>query len=370
MSVERKSQNIVVIGCGVVGAAIAYELSRIPHLTITVLDHAPPAQAATGAALGVLMGIISQKVKGRAWNLRQTSIRRYATLIPELEALTGQKIPWNPQGILRLCFAGEDLSRWETLIETRHAQGWRLERWNEAELNDACPYISPLRVSGAIYSPQDFQIDPTALTLALVAAARKNGVTFRFDAEVESLNGTPTCQQVQTQTESIAADWVVVSAGLGSTALTQAADQPVEILPVLGQALRLKTSQPTPQFHPVINGDDTHVVPLGQGEYWIGATVEFPDETGEVVAQEELLEQVLERAIALYPALADSTILQTWTGLRPRPHNRPAPIIEPMSGYSNVFLAIGHYRNGVLLSPATALIVKDAACEFFGIPVS
>ncbi|MCY7282629.1 MAG: FAD-dependent oxidoreductase, partial [Cyanobacteria bacterium CAN_BIN43] len=72
----------------------------------------------------------------------------------------------------------------------------------------------------------------------------------------------------------------------------------------------------------------------------------------------------------LYPALADGTILQTWIGLRPRPHNRPAPIIEPLSGYRKVFLATGHYRNGVLLSPATALIVRDAACEFFGIPVS
>jgi glycine oxidase len=71
--------RIVVIGCGVVGAAIAYELSRIPQFEITVLDQQPPAQAATGAALGVLMGIISQKTKGRAWHLRQTSIRRYAT---------------------------------------------------------------------------------------------------------------------------------------------------------------------------------------------------------------------------------------------------------------------------------------------------
>ncbi|MBW4517172.1 MAG: FAD-binding oxidoreductase [Timaviella obliquedivisa GSE-PSE-MK23-08B] len=361
------SRNIVVIGCGIVGAAIAYELSRIPNFAITVLDQSLPAQGATGDALGVLMGIISQKVKGRAWNLRQTSIRRYATLIPELEVVNGQKIPWNPQGILRLCFAGEDWFRWETLIETRHAQGWCLERWNEAELNAVCPYLNPLHLTGAIYSPQDLQIDPAALTLALVAAAQKNGVTFRFNTKVESLEGAPICRQVQTQIGSISADWIVVSSGLGSTALTHAAAQPLEILPVLGQALRLKISQSTPPFHPAINGNDIHIVPLGQGEYWIGATVEFPDPAGELVAEEGLLQKVLEGAIALYPALAHSTILQTWAGLRPRPHNRPAPIIEPMSGYGNVFLATGHYRNGVLLSPATALMVRDAACEFFGI---
>ncbi len=56
--------NVVIIGCGIIGAAIAYELSQVPGLTITVLDRQAPAQGSTGAALGVLMGAISQKIKG------------------------------------------------------------------------------------------------------------------------------------------------------------------------------------------------------------------------------------------------------------------------------------------------------------------
>jgi glycine oxidase len=362
------TQKIVVIGCGIVGATIAYELSRIPHFTVTVLDSVPPAQAATGAALGVLMGIISQKTKGRAWNLRQTSIRRYTTLIPELEALTGATIPWNPQGILRLCFEDEDWQKWDELIAVRQAQGWRLEHWDQDKVKVNAPYLNCSDVTGAIYSPQDLQVDPTALTIALVTAAQKNGVTFQFDAPVKSLAGLPTCDCVHTATREIPADWVVVAAGLGSTVLTQDATQPIEVRPVLGQALRLKINSPDPPFQPAVNGNDTHIVPLGNGEYWIGATVEFPDEAGAVEAEAGLLEQVLERAIALCPALASHTLLQTWTGLRPRPHNRPAPIIEPLSGYQNVFLATGHYRNGVLLAPATAAIVRDAAVAFFGVP--
>lgn len=89
--------HVVVIGCGVVGAAIAYELSQVPGLKITVLDKQPPAQGATGAALGVLMGVISHKIKGNAWQMREASIQRYETLIPELEALTQLKIPFNRQ---------------------------------------------------------------------------------------------------------------------------------------------------------------------------------------------------------------------------------------------------------------------------------
>jgi glycine/D-amino acid oxidase-like deaminating enzyme len=369
------SQKIVVIGCGIVGATIAYELSRIPHFSITVLDSSPPAQAATGAALGVLMGIISQKIKGRAWNLRDTSIRRYATLIPELEALTGEPIPWNPQGILRLCFAEDDMEKWDALIATRQTQGWRLERWDRLKLREHCPYIDQPDVTGAIYSPQDLQVDPTALTIALVKAAQRNGVVFQFNAGVESLEGAPNCNRIQMSIGEIAADWVVVAAGLGSTVLTQTSTQPIEVRPVLGQAMRIKIDSPDPLFHPAVNGNDTHIVPLGNGEYWVGATVEFPDEAGAtlaatakpIAAQEELLEAVWAGAIALYPALSEGRILQSWVGLRPRPHKRPAPIIEPLSGYENVFLATGHYRNGVLLAPATAAIVRDAACEFFGI---
>jgi glycine/D-amino acid oxidase-like deaminating enzyme len=85
--------HVAVIGCGIVGAAIAYELSRVSGLKITVLDRQPPAQGSTGAALGVLMGAISNKVKGRAWQLRQTSMQRYETLIPELEHSPGIKFP-------------------------------------------------------------------------------------------------------------------------------------------------------------------------------------------------------------------------------------------------------------------------------------
>jgi glycine/D-amino acid oxidase-like deaminating enzyme len=96
--VDLRNQ-VVVIGCGIVGAAIAYELSLVDGLKITVLDRQQPAQGSTGAALGVLMGAISKKTKGRAWQLRQTSMQRYETLIPELETLTNCQIRFNRHGI-------------------------------------------------------------------------------------------------------------------------------------------------------------------------------------------------------------------------------------------------------------------------------
>jgi glycine/D-amino acid oxidase-like deaminating enzyme len=357
--------HVAIIGCGVVGASIAYELSQISGLTVTVLDRQPPAQGSTGAALGVLMGVISQKTKGNAWKMRQTSIRRYETLIPELESKTGQVIPFNRQGILMLCFE-EDLSRWRSLIEIRQTQGWRLEHWDLDELKQRCPQVVNAQVTAAIYSAQDRQVDPTALTLALVTAARQNGVIFEFDRSASGFEFSAIehrCQQILTTRGALPVDWVVIAAGLGSADLTQMAQHSINIRPVLGQALRVRSPSPLghPEFQPVITGDDIHLVPLANQEYWIGATVEFPPvDGGAMTANTDRLETVRQGAIALCPALATAEIIHTWSGLRPRPQDRPAPIIEPLAGCDNILLATGHYRNGVLLAPATAIAIRAA----------
>ena len=390
---------VVIIGCGVVGAAIAYELSLVPGLTITVIDKQPPAQGATGAALGVLMGVISHKIKGKAWRRRQASIQRYETLIPELEALTGQKIPFNRQGILMLCSEGENLADWEKLVEIRRSQGWQLEIWDAAQVKSSCPQLNWERMS--VYSPQDRQVEPLALTLALVDAAQRNGVTCHFGVTVEGyyLNNTSGNQRpsLKIQTTSTEAnhelpqlenvDWLVVAAGLGSSQFqpkeipgwtapesasksncAQSSDktwQMVDIRPVLGQAIHLKLNRTlgNPDFQPVITGDDVHIVPVGDGEYWVGATVEFPSDDGDIVADSVRLDLVMDKAIAFCPALAEATVIKTWSGLRPRPEGRPAPIIEQLSG-SNILLATGHYRNGVLLAPATAQIIRQMIVDF------
>lgn len=365
--------KIAIIGCGIVGATIAYELSQISGLEITLLEKNQPASGSTGAALGVLMSAISHKKKGRAWRLRETSMQRYETLIPELSAKTGIDIPVNYQGIVKLLFKGDSLEKWQTLQEFRQNRGYQLEIWDQAELNRQCPQINCDRLIGAVYSPQDRQINPTQLTQALVAAATQNGVDFRFSVQCDRFlskavdyEQVKNCYQLQTTTGNINVDWLIIAAGLGSTPLTAALQQPIDIRPVLGQALKLKLNQHPGKenFQPVITGDDVHLVPLGNNEYWLGATVEFPLENGESIAEPELLDKVLEDAIAFCPALADATILETWSGKRPRPFGIPAPIIGNLSGYNNVLLATAHYRNGVLLAPATAWEIKKLIRQY------
>lgn len=358
--------QVLIVGAGVVGAAIAYELSLIPGLEVILCDRDRPAAGSTGAALGVLMAAISQKkAKSRAWKLRQQSLQRYATLIPELEAKLGRHLPGNDAGILKLCSMEENWQKWQGLAAVRQQQGFPLQLWSVEQIQRRFPQLGVETISGAVFSGCDRQIQPRPLTEALVEAAQLNGVRVCWKTEIvatetiEISGEVRRCQRVMTQSgEVYEPDWLVLAAGLGTTPLSQHLQAAIAIGPVLGQALRYRIPGGFPENCPVITGGDVHVVPLTNDECWVGATVEFPDSTGTAIADESHLAALQETAIALYPPLAEADVIEHWSGLRPRPDGRSAPVIDRLENYENVLLATGHYRNGVLLAPATAMAVQ------------
>lgn len=381
--------RVMVLGSGIVGAAIAYELSLVAELEVIVLDPHFPGQGATRAALGVLMAVISQKLKGKGLKLRLASLKRYETLIPELEAQIQCPIPYNRAGILKLSQTPTELATWPTLIAARSQQGWPLIPLNAAQLQASYPQINTDSFPHGLFSPGDRQVHPLILTQALVTAAQQNGVEFRSGEAAMAIPAQPlwgngmepamgdapglhhpqtlnTCTGVVTTRTTYSADWVVICAGIQSSTLLRSLPQPpppatapLEIQPVLGQALRLRVPQTfTMASEPVITAHDIHVVPLGNGQYWLGATVEFGEGLQPPQPDPAGLARIWEQATAFYPALSQGEILETWSGLRPRPVGRPAPIVEPVAGYANLLLATGHYRNGVLLAPITAEMIK------------
>jgi glycine/D-amino acid oxidase-like deaminating enzyme len=342
--------SITIIGCGIVGATIAYEFSQLPDWKVVVIDRqSQPAQESTGAALGLLMAVISQKTKGRAWQLRQEGISYYHRLIPHLAA-AGLPVNHNAQGMLKLLAVDDDLSKWQSLTQIRANQGWPLEIWDREQVIRCLPHINPDSYSGAIHSPADWQIHPPQLTCALVTAAQRQGAHFHWETAITTMHDLTT-------------DWVVIAAGVGSMVISQSlnsSDSNIKLMPVLGQAIHYRSPKTLgmADFQPVVTSDDVHIVPLGGGEYWVGATVEFP--IGDAIeAQPEQLAMIQAKAIGYCPALAQAEIVKTWQGLRPRPVGRPAPIIEHLPGHERVLVATGHYRNGVLLAPATANLIKE-----------
>jgi len=378
--------RVVIIGCGIVGATIAYELGRGEQFDVTVLERQPKAPAiapdaiatyrtGTPGALGMLMGVVSQKVQGRAWELREASLRRFHTLIPELESLTGTKVAHNENGLLKLCGPDGDLAQWEALAAQRKAQGWPLEVLGTDAIAGTYPQVSMGALGGVafgIYSPKDWQVQPISLLTALVNGARHHGVKFSFGTTVTALHPQVGGIRVELADAEkgaaplapIGADWIVVAAGLGSSAIAATVEETasLKLQPVLGQAAKLQLDRPLAMREPAITGDDVHVVPIGGGGYWVGATVEFggDDPTAVPVADRDRWQTVLDAAIALCPDLTSATITQTWSGLRPRPVGQPAPVIEPLPSCDRIWLATGHYRNGVLLAPATAEAIATA----------
>jgi glycine/D-amino acid oxidase-like deaminating enzyme len=330
---------------------------------IDLFDAQQPGQGATGAALGILMAVISQKRQGRGWQLRQASLARYRSLLPELTEVTGQIIPVNRHGLVKLRLE-DDGDRWQTLQLTRHKQGYPLEIWDREQLNHHLPVLQSTKLQGAIYSPWDWQISPLPLTQALLTAAVNRGVSCHFQTPVQPLTATTAntrCQAIETPQGSFPSDYVIITAGLGTTVISQG-DLCVE--PVIGQAFLLElpaalTLTRSPDWHPVLTAADIHLVPLANRQYWLGATVEFPADCPQGEANEHLRENLWQTAIAYYPFLAQARILKYWSGKRPRPVGESAPVIRPLAGYDNVLIASGHYRNGVLLAPATAIAVRE-----------
>ncbi|MDR9401938.1 MAG: FAD-binding oxidoreductase [Halothece sp. Uz-M2-17] len=346
-------KRVLIIGGGIVGATIAYELSQTSQFQITVIDQDVPAEASTGAALGILMGIISQKTKGRAWQLREVSMRRYPQLLEALREQTGATVP-HCQGLIHLCFSEEETGKWQELAKLRQEQGWTLELWNLEQLQTNCPDLDLTGITGAVYSPQDLQVQPQALTQTLLKACQQNGVSCDWGVEatgisVEESQG----YTIETNQGNYETDYLIIAAGLGSFPLTRHLQNPVTLRPVLGQAMRVRLPQPL-NLPTVVTGDDTHIVPLGNADYWVGATVEFPDQPVETP-----IEKVWEKAVQFCPALATGEIIETWSGKRPRPEGQGAPVIQYLEGYERIIVATGHYRNGVLLAPATAERVKE-----------
>jgi glycine oxidase len=356
--------KIAIVGCGIVGAAIAYRLSQYTDWEVTVWDQRAPDQwEATGAALGVLMAVMRTRLKGKHVRLCLESLQCYERMIPQLEALTHIVIPYNRQGIVQLCFDPQDLVYWKKTQTIRQRQGFTLEILDRAQLRQQYPEFSDARhsdkaVVGAIYSPQDRQVDPVICAQSLIKAAQLQGVTFIWQTPVQAFRcgSDQRVTHVVTETDAAPVDGVVITAGLGSQRLATQLQASLTLQPVLGQAMRLKRSAPASYPYPVVNGGDVHLVPLNAQELWVGATVEFPEQDVLDAPQADpvLLERVLGAAIALDPTLTTANVLNTWSGLRPRPEGQPAPIIEPSANYSNVVLATGHYRNGVLLAPITA----------------
>jgi glycine oxidase ThiO len=202
---------------------------------------------------------------------------------------------------------------------------------------------------GALWFPEDGQVDNRLLAKALVMAARSLGVKILEGTNVYQIAASgDRVTHLDTSQGKMQADRYLLATGAWTREL-----MPLPVTPRKGQMLSVFDRDRSLQR--VLFGSDIYIVPRQDGRIIIGATVEDVGFKAGNTASGVM--QLLSNAITIYPAIANMTIESTWWGFRPFAPNE-MPILGA-SCYENLCLATGHYRNGILLAPITAQFMSD-----------
>jgi len=338
--------DVIVVGAGIIGATCAWRLTQA-GLSVKVLDRSAPGSEASQAALGVLTFHGRPDLMPRPMReLAQRSRDYYPAIIDELEQTLGERVYYQQEGQLIIGMNADDLKSLKETLRVNLEEGIELERATVEEALMLEPNLNP-GIAGALYSPNDAWVDNTALTQAIVSAAQQAGAVFE-QVEVTSVeisNGQ--AAGVHAQDTMYEADWVVLAAGAWSG---QIWDVPVR--PRRGQAYTVEGSY----FKRVIHSPRAYIVPKGENQTMLGATVE--DVGFDATNTPDGLGSISTRAFEISPMLETSTFVEAWAGLRPGTPD-DLPIIGPDVEAPNLIIATGHFRNGILLAPITAELVRQ-----------
>jgi len=350
--------DVVVVGGGAIGCATAYYLAR-EGASVTLLERGELGSGATGAAAGMLAALSDEGGdRGAAFqSLCLDSLALYESVLAAL-APTGIDLRYGRAGVLHLALDDAEATGLRRRYEAQKPLA-PASRWLGAgEIAAVEPGASGKAVA-ALLSPDEHYLDPQRLVLAWAAAARGEGVQIetqaplrRFLRRGERLRGVVAGDGVDVVYE---ADAVVIAAGAWTAALAQRLGVAIPVRPVRGQMLSL--AGPAPPLRHVIWGAAGYLVPREAGQTFVGATVEDAGFRARTTAAGEA--GLRRAAAALAPALKDAPLRRAWSGLRPASKDG-LPIMGTLPGWSNAWVAAGHFRNGILLAPISGQLMAKS----------
>jgi glycine oxidase len=349
--------RVAIVGGGVCGLGVGWQLARRGAEVVLFERDAEPARAATWAAAGMLAPHMELRPEEeRITLLGRESLRRWRRFAAEVEADAGGglSVDYRDEGTLFVALdrdAGEQLR-----FLHRHQRELELpvEWLSGDEAREREPYLSR-RVSAALFSGVDHQVEPRALGRALARAFSHAGGALHTQAPVERiLVRGGRVAGVSVHGQAVEADHVLLAAGAWSgliDGLPPGLEPPVR--PVKGQMLALEQPDPPLLRHCVWAMDATQTVylaPKSDGRLLVGATVEEMGFDLRVTAGAVL--DLRRLAWETVPGVYELPLVESWAGLRPASRDN-APILgaSPIEG---LYLATGHYRNGILFAPVTA----------------
>jgi glycine oxidase len=359
--VTSRAVDVAVVGAGVIGLSVAWRAAQ-EGLTVAICDP-EPARGASWAAAGMLAPTTEGRWgEGTLQALSQASAAAWPGYAAALEDDSGLPVGLRRDGTLSVALDADDYRVLEESFAVQREMGCDVELLSGQDCRRLEPSLNP-RVAGGVLSAGDHQVDNRALLRALTQAIAARGAELLRSAvrEVRRTAAERVGGVVLDDGTELAADRVVVAAGWRSGQLGGLAHGDVApVRPVKGQILRLRSDPSVPVIGRAIRamaqGRSVYLVPRASGEVVVGATVEErgPDTTVTAGAVYDLLRA----AVAVVPEVAELELSEAMAGLRPgSPDNGP---ILGAASTPGLFLATGHYRNGVLLAPLTADALFDA----------
>lgn len=348
---ERNQADVVIIGGGIIGCAIAYNLAKREVSTLVIDKAARVGTEASWAGAGILTSHASTHEPYPT--LCRASLALYPELAAELKTETEIDIEFIRSGTLSVIFNPDEAAGLIGLAERRVNRGFSAEVLTAAEARRLEPALSP-DIEGAVLFPEDAQVRNPKLVTALAKGAAKLGTQFKLGNPVIGFiheNGRVVATVVNG--ERIYADKFVIAAGCWTGTIAAMLGCPIPILPAKGQIVLVEAMPPI--FQRTIDGLGVYLVPRADGKLLIGATVEMAGYDKSTTV--DGVKQMLDAGIGIAPALAESTFVQTWAGLRP--YAKKGPLLGDLPGHENVVLASGHFKNGILLAPITGQLIAE-----------
>lgn len=336
------------------GTACAWKLAE-RGLDVVVLEKSVPGAEASTAAAGILGAHAEAHGPGPMADLLLAGLERHAAWSDALAGATGIDVEFRKSGVLRLARDARGVKRLVGEASWMRAPKRRFEALGTKALARLEPALA--KAAGGVHFPTDARVDPKRFFRAVHIAAQRAGVRFVTGAIVDRVlveNGRALGVAVEGGGD-YASPSVIVAAGSWSTHVRGAALAKDAVIPARGQMLELAMSAPL--IDRVVFGPNCYLVPRDDGRVLVGSTLEFVGYRREVTA--EAVRDLLTAAIALVPGLASAALVASWSNFRPYSKDE-LPIIG-RSSVSGLFLATGHYRNGILLAPITAEIVSALA---------
>lgn len=339
--------SIFVVGGGVIGLLSAYELAQAGR-AVVVIERGNVGREASWAGGGILSPLYPWRYPESVTRLALWGARHYRALVESLRAESGIDAEWTASGMLSLALPDVDLA-----LNWADQHGISAKLVSDAALQELQPGLAD--AGPAIWDETAGQVRNPRLLGALYQALRKQGVDIRQNVAVEGFlvrNGHLVA--LRTTQGEIKAEQGLVAAGAWTGALLARAGLSLPVRPVRGQMLLFRA--PPNLVRRITLKGDRYLVPRRDGRILVGSTVE---EVGfDRATTAEAGEALRAAAIALLPALRNYEVERQWAGLRPGSPDG-IPYIGEHPEIRGLFVNAGHYRNGIVLAPASARLAAD-----------